>query len=557
MVSSRRRLDCLAPLTFDGAGRRQLEHAGIEFSGLLRRTSGVSDHADAKYVGGTAGANGRVGGSLWRLSASGNWRTNEDPGALALDLAEWNPGAADPLARFDESQRHGLATAVTLQSAARAWSHQERFYVNTRVEDGTRTILLAPAVGDRQRRALSTTAIGGSAEGERRLGSAAGAGVVRFGVDVSREFLETSYRPVGEDGMVGAAGPSVAGHRDRAGIFVSSGWSPAARLRLSGAMRWDHVNDDAFTRPADATDHAWSPRFGVTVGLSETRPASLFAQVSTAFKVPTLNQLFDPRPYPDFSGGAFTISNRRLVPQRATAAEAGIQGGGPNLHWGALVYRMHVHHEIDFDARTFSYGNIGESRHSGVELELDGRVWRRLQPSVRYAWTQVGDENGDRQLKNVPRHSLTLAANVDFAVRPRHRSKLSAAKRRVSRRCQRIRHCGSFDGRPARPPRARPASGVRRCAQPDERSLRGIRVHARRFSWRRGALWLSRQPAGGACGIDGPVLAGLRLENDLGPAVARVRGANALPSGSSVGFSRVLFGNGLCASFHSTWPSAD
>jgi outer membrane receptor protein involved in Fe transport len=142
--------------------------------------------------------------------------------------------------------------------------------------------------------------------------------------------------------------------------------------------------------------------------------------VSTAFKVPTLDQLFDPRPYPDPNGGVFTISNRQLVPQRATNVEAGVQGGGANLHWSALAYRMHVDDEIDFDARTFSYANIGASRHTGAEIELGGRVWRRLQPSLRYALSHVGsldasgDQAGDRQLKNVPRQSLTAAASFDL-----------------------------------------------------------------------------------------------------------------------------------------------
>ncbi|MQA31247.1 MAG: TonB-dependent receptor [Luteitalea sp.] len=410
-------------LTFDGVVRRQFARAAAEFSGILRRTSGVSNHSGAHYVGGTAGLDGRFGPTVWRWNGSGNGRANDDPGALTLDAARRDPRASDPLSRFDELQRHGFATAFALQRAAGSWGYQARIHANTRDEDVTRTILLAPALGDRQARTLSTRGIGGAVEGERRLGNAVQAGVVRFGIDVSRERLETSYRPVSDEGVPGVTGPEVSGGRARAGVFVSSAWNLIPRVRVSGAMRWDHVGDDAFGAPDGSSHQAWSPRLGVTVGLSQTPAVWLFSQVSNAFKVPTLNQLFDPRPYPDFQGGAFTISNRRLTPQRATNVEVGLQGGGASLHWSALAYRMHVDDEIDFDVRTFSYANLRESRHIGAELELGGRIWNRLQPSVSYALTRVEGDDRERQLKNVPRHSLTLAASVDVS------SKLAATLR--------------------------------------------------------------------------------------------------------------------------------
>jgi outer membrane cobalamin receptor len=408
-------------LTVDGAHRRRFKRTTADFAGMFRRTAGISDHSEARYISGTAGLDGRVGQSTWRLTGNGNRRSNEDPGALTLDLARQDPRASDPLSRFDEVQRHAFAGAFTLQRSPGAWGHQERVYVNTRDEDQTRTILLIPGFGDRQTRALSTRAVGASAEGERRLGSGAQAAVIRFGVDLSRQHLETSYRPVDDDGIAGVEGAVVTGRRLRVGTFASSSWNPVSRLRLSGAVRWDGVDDSSF-EPSSAPNsvaagdahQAWSPRLGVTVALSDARPVWLFSQVSKAFKVPTLNQLFDPRPYPDFNGGSLTISNRGLVPQRATNIEVGVQGGDARLRWSALAYRVHVENEIDFDARTFSYANIGESRHTGVEVEVGGRVWQRLQPSIRYVLTAVGPVDADRQLKNVPRHTVILATQIDL-----------------------------------------------------------------------------------------------------------------------------------------------
>jgi outer membrane receptor protein involved in Fe transport len=93
--------------------------------------------------------------------------------------------------------------------------------------------------------------------------------------------------------------------------------------------------------------------------------------------------------------------------------EAGVSGTG-RVRWSALAYRMAVKDEIDFDARTFRYANIGESRHVGVELEAEGRWWDRLRPSVLYALSRVVDVDGDRQLKNIPRHRVGIGMAADL-----------------------------------------------------------------------------------------------------------------------------------------------
>ena len=237
---------------------------------------------------------------------------------------------------------------------------------------------------------------------------------VRVGVDLAREHLDTSYHSVNRSGVVGALESEAEGRRFRAGLFTSASFEPTSRVRLTGAVRWDNISDTGFEGAETASSQrAWSPRAGVVVQLSDRGAVSAYAQASKAFKVPTLDQLFDPRPYPDFQGGTFTISNPTLTPQRATNFEAGISGGG-RVRWSALAYRMNVDNEIDFDVRTFSYANIGESQHTGLELEAEGRWWTRVRPSVTYALAHVTDLESDTQLKNVPRNLVGLAASIDF-----------------------------------------------------------------------------------------------------------------------------------------------
>lgn len=402
--------------TFTGDGSYGRRRSGLSFnvSGAARTTDGAFEHSIGRQLGGSGSLDGTLHGFTWRWSATGDGREREDPGALARDDFRRSPRSSDAVYRFDTMDRSGLSTAFTLRHHAPSWHPQVRLYSGVRSEDSIRTILLVPNVGARHARELSTTAIGGSIEGEHSSTGPRSL-LVRFGLDLSRERLESTYRGVGPEGAVGDVVDGTEGRRLRSGAFVSSAWQAFARVRISGALRWDRVDDHGFGDPASGSpsEKAWSPRAGVVVRLNEAGTASLFAQVSRAFKMPTLDQLFDVRPFPDFRGGALTISNPNLQPQRATNIEVGV-AGGTHMRWSATAYDMTVDNEIDFDVRTFAYGNIGRSRHTGLEAETEGLWWSRVRPSVSYAFSRIVNGDTDAQLKNIPRHVIGVAANADL-----------------------------------------------------------------------------------------------------------------------------------------------
>jgi outer membrane receptor protein involved in Fe transport len=132
-------------------------------------------------------------------------------------------------------------------------------------------------------------------------------------------------------------------------------------------------------------------------------------QVSRAFKAATLDQRIDPRPFPDFTGGTFRISNPDLSPQRAATVEAGLSQKVSGGRWEAVVYRTTVEDEIDFDPATFRYRNIGRSLHTGLEASVGVFEGGTISPHASYAWTRVEATTEGRrglQLKNVPEHLL-------------------------------------------------------------------------------------------------------------------------------------------------------
>ena len=140
-------------------------------------------------------------------------------------------------------------------------------------------------------------------------------------------------------------------------------------------------------------------------------PVSLYLQASRAFKAPTVDQLADARPFPDFAGGTFTISNPLLAPQRAATLEAGLSQRALGGRWELVAYRTAVEDEIDFDPATFRYGNIGRSLHRGVEAAASLLEDRALSPRFSYAWSEVrlrGPEAPGGQLKNIPVHTARV-----------------------------------------------------------------------------------------------------------------------------------------------------
>jgi iron complex outermembrane receptor protein len=112
----------------------------------------------------------------------------------------------------------------------------------------------------------------------------------------------------------------------------------------------------------------------------------LFASVATSFETPTTTELTNR---PDGSGGF----NPELDPTRGLSVEGGVRGRlGEVWTVEATTYRTSLDEElIPFEVpsqpgRTF-FRNAGESRHTGFELTVDGRLAPEL--PMRVAYTRV------------------------------------------------------------------------------------------------------------------------------------------------------------------------
>jgi vitamin B12 transporter len=382
----------------------------VTAAGGVKRTAGALTHSAADELNGRFAIDRASGATRWRWSVSTYGLDRDHPGAVRR---------ADPPARGDTSYAtDGINPVDRLQRTntmtALSWHHTSwpahpslRVNVSRRDDEERRAVLLVPGIADRQHRTVDSWSAMVSAEGEQHIDTH-GAPSVRFGFEAGYDNLDVVYRRLSEtlqpDGVLSTAVPA----RTRSAAFVSGAWQPAPRVRVSGAVRHDRIADHDAVGGTRLRNDAWSPRVGATVLAGGSMV--VYGQASRAFKAPTLDQLFDPRLYPDFQGGGFTISNPRLSPQRATNVEVGVRGG-TTIRWDAVLYRMPVRNEIDFDARTFSYANIGRSLHRGLELSASARA-SVVRPSVSYSWSRVTPGGGTHQLKNVPQHTLSAAATL-------------------------------------------------------------------------------------------------------------------------------------------------
>ncbi len=394
----------------DVNGRFTLRPGRLGVAATASTTQGFRDHGGAEEAGGDVSFALPAAASRWTFAVSGSTRDREEPGPRTADELDRNRFGSDPLFRFDREQTHRGRISAAWRQESGAFPSRALLYAAIRDTNLTRTLLIAAGVGDRIFRSVETGAVGGSFESERRLRLGSGRARATGGIDAALERLETAYRAVGDGGDRGAEVARAYGRRNRLALFVSGAWEPIPRLRVTAGTRWDSIRDDFGRAAGGASSHrAWSPRVGVNVrvGSGVEPPVSIFVQASRAFKAPTLDQLFDPRPFPDFSGGTFLISNALLRPQRATTVEAGVSRRDGRSSVELVAYRTAVADEIDFDITTFRYANIGRTLHRGVEVSASLFERSPVSPQLSYSWTRtepLAGENRGRQLKNVPRH---------------------------------------------------------------------------------------------------------------------------------------------------------
>jgi iron complex outermembrane receptor protein len=200
-----------------------------------------------------------------------------------------------------------------------------------------------------------------------------------FSAGVDTQYQNDDRRRFANSG--GERGPLGLAQREEVtgvGVYVRPALQLRDDLEISGGARYDsvHYRVDVH-QPAGAagdssrTLDAWSPAGGIRY--TPLAWLSLYANVGTAFQVPTTTELANP------DGPGF---NDDVDPQRALSYELGARGEWRDRLSGELaLFRIDLDDElIPFESESgrTAFRNAGRSRRHGMEINWQARPWASI-----------------------------------------------------------------------------------------------------------------------------------------------------------------------------------
>lgn len=409
----------------------------MAFSLATESGDGFRDHGQRRV----SRARGRV--DVWsrpdhriQVAAQAASREFDEPGPLLESLMATDRARSDALFRFDHTRDRTYGFGFTSYRSSVA-GHRLRSGIEVERRDlsAVRTLPLAPGFGDTRERELRTTRLLAHYQLDWVDSPLPGRDLLALGADVSIGWLDSRYFGVtsgdraayqAANGTRGALDAEGEGSRVAAAFFghYAVALHDAVRLTLGGRL---DLLRDAFRpeQPAggDSTTArhiALSPKAGLNVRYLATPQTTghLYVSISQSFKAPTPDQLFDQRPIP-IPTPPFTVttSNPDLDPQYGTSIETGIYHdlviGDVRASATLALYQTDMRDELDFDVATLRYVNIGRSRHRGIEAGFTLAPMPSLAlftTHARQTATAERGPNAGRQLKAIPRHTLTAGA---------------------------------------------------------------------------------------------------------------------------------------------------
>ena len=231
----------------------------------------------------------------------------------------------------------------------------------------------------------------------------------RFGLDASVRGIDwkTVFDLPANNTLIGG----VEYRKERAkvvseSLFGESGFD--AEIDVAAVYLHDRIevaDGVVFTAGGRYNDHSTyggKATFRVTGSAELGRAARLHGSVGSAFRAPSLNELFFP-----------IFGNLTLEPEESVGIDFGIELDGLDK---VLVDVTYFRNDIDqlIDFGLFGFVNIGEALSQGVEFAGDWYPHDRLMLSGNYTYTYTDavDESTGEQLLRRPRHQGAVRATL-------------------------------------------------------------------------------------------------------------------------------------------------
>ena len=185
------------------------------------------------------------------------------------------------------------------------------------------------------------------------------------------------YRIENENGFVGSYGAQTPGQRLEQDVYLQQQLT-LGRLSVIAGGRF--VHNSAF-------GNTGVPRVALT--LLALRGGEIFSGTRLRFSYAT--GFMEPALYQTFASLPFYVANPGLLPERTRAFEAGFQQNLFAGRWAlnATYFNNLFHDQIEYGTNQAGLGqffNVQKSLAHGAEVELQGRIWKRLSLNTAYTY---------------------------------------------------------------------------------------------------------------------------------------------------------------------------
>jgi vitamin B12 transporter len=219
-----------------------------------------------------------------------------------------------------------------------------------------------------------------------------------LGAELERETGESNYLSESAFGPYESIFP---GRRaDRAGIYLQDQFHFGGAFFATAGLRLD-----VHSRTGTSLTYRFAPAY-----IIERTGTKLKATIGTAFKSPSLYQLFAP--------GTFwgPIGNMSLSPEESLGWDAGVEQtlAAGTVLLGAVYFRSDFRNLIDFDFAR-GYINIGRARTSGWEISAEARPVDGLTVRGGYTRLSARDLSTDAPLLRRPKDKFSGSIQWAFA----------------------------------------------------------------------------------------------------------------------------------------------
>jgi outer membrane cobalamin receptor len=383
---------------------------------------GFRSHAKASNVALSASYRKAPGNRTSAYARAGVQRLrNQEPGPLTPEEIAKDPRQHNALFAADDRRRDLLELGGGLGQVMGAGRLTGDVRVRVADDEQTRTLPLSPNASDTQLQDARSRDLWARFQYSRGTARS----MLVAGVEAEQGWYDSRYTDPLNRGLLHSRGE---GARTKLGQYAELQQQIEGRLRAVAGIRFDLVAHHGTGAQATSPPRfsQWSPRVGLNFAYLDnaSQAGNLYAAWTRSFKAPTAYQLYDVRLIPTGEPGVvLNLSNPALRPQHSSGMELGIYHrfgpwrGRAFAELALSAYRLDVTDEIDFDLRTFKYGNILQSRHDGLEGSLTAVLSSFL--SLRHALTimrvtfRSGGDAGNR-LKNIPGTVLTSGVHLSL-----------------------------------------------------------------------------------------------------------------------------------------------